>query len=73
MNTSIQTSDGRRYEYDFDAYTEEMRRQPSLPTLNTGDVLRLTEGYVIPAGSTVIKFFFEHPDRQYPDFSFFTD
>ena len=73
LNTSIQTSDGRRYEYDFDAYTEEMRRQPNLPTVNTGEVLRVTVGYVIPAGSTVTKFFFEHPNWRYPDFSFFTD
>ena len=73
LDTEIQTSDGRRYTYDFDAYTEEMHRQPMLPRINTGDTHRETIGYLIPAGSTVTKFFYDHPSYYLSDFSFFID
>ncbi len=70
LDTSLQTSDGRRWEYDSDAYTTEMRRQTSLPEINTGDILRVTEGYIIPSGSKPVKFFYEHPSYGVSDFSF---
>ena len=73
LDTSIQTYDGMRYTYDSDAYTEEMSSQVWLPSIYHGGVLRRSEGYMIPTGSRVSKFFYEHPDRDYPDFIFYVD
>lgn len=68
--TSIQTDDGGRWDYDFGAYNEEMHRQAFLPEINTGDLVRMTEGYIIPQGTKPVKFFYEHPSYGVPDFSF---
>jgi hypothetical protein len=58
LNTSLQTEDGRRWNYASAAYTSDMRLQPILPQIETGDLIRVTEGYIIPRGPRPVKFFY---------------